>query len=153
MPICMCASTQPGNASRFRASKTSLACSAWISGARRAIFPFLTAMSRQSTDALFGRTTRAFLMTRSNDFSMVFSVLDRARLFDDRRPPLDVLAHEGGEVGRRIADGGSAFIVQPLAQPRIVERGDNDRVQFAGDRSRKIRRREHAEPGSRFEPG
>ena len=50
---------------RFLASKTSFACSAWMSGDRRATFPSLMAMSRQSTEVLLGRTTRAFLMTRS----------------------------------------------------------------------------------------
>src|SRR5262249_17036445 len=54
----------------FLASNTCLACSAGISGARRATFPSLTAMSRQSTDVLLGRTTRAFLITRSNGFSI-----------------------------------------------------------------------------------
>src|SRR5262245_11966688 len=61
---------QPGNARRFLASKTCLPCSAWISGARRAIFPASIAMSRQSTDVLLGRTTRAFLITRSNGLSI-----------------------------------------------------------------------------------
>src|SRR5262249_31425954 len=61
---------QPGNARKFLASKTCFACSAWISGARRATFPSLTAMSRQSTDVLLGRTTRAFLITRSNGLSI-----------------------------------------------------------------------------------
>src|SRR5215475_12846796 len=71
MPICMWASTQPGNARKFLASNTSLACDTWISGARRAIRPSVIAMSRQSTDVLLGRTTRAFLITRSKDWSMV----------------------------------------------------------------------------------
>src|SRR5712691_420591 len=71
MPICMWASTQPGNARKFLASNTSLASAAWMSGARRSIRPSLIAMSRQSTDVLLGRTTRAFLITRSKDLSMV----------------------------------------------------------------------------------
>src|SRR5262249_39930537 len=79
MPICMWASTQPGNARRFLASNTCFACSAWISGARRAIFPSLIAMSRQSTDVLLGRTTRAFLITRSNGFSIPLFPCRRCR--------------------------------------------------------------------------
>src|SRR5262249_22803108 len=71
MPTCMWASTQPGNAKEFLASNTSLASAAWMSGARRAIRPSAIAMSRQSTDVLLGRTTRAFLITRSKDWSMV----------------------------------------------------------------------------------
>src|ERR1700683_1595240 len=41
-----------------------------MSGPRRATLPSFTAMSRQSTAVLFGRTTRAFLITRSKVFSM-----------------------------------------------------------------------------------
>src|SRR6185312_925397 len=41
-----------------------------ISGASRTIFPSLIAISRQSTDVLFGRTTRAFLMTVSKSLSI-----------------------------------------------------------------------------------
>src|SRR5581483_6329788 len=70
MPICMWPSTQPGKASLFLASKTCLACSAGMSGASRANFPSLIAISRQSTDVLFGRTTWAFLTTVSNCLSM-----------------------------------------------------------------------------------
>src|SRR6185437_1718675 len=70
MPICMCASTHPGNARRFLASKTVFALSAAMSGSSRAILPSLTAMSRQSIAVLFGRTTRAFLITTSKVFSM-----------------------------------------------------------------------------------
>src|SRR5215472_702409 len=70
MPMCMWASTHPGNARRPLASKTSLPCSAETSGASLATLPSLTAMSRASTDVVLGRTTRAFLITRSNSFSM-----------------------------------------------------------------------------------
>src|SRR6516162_7168561 len=70
MPMCMWASTHPGNARRFLPSKTSLPCSAGTSGASSAILPSLTAISRASTDVLLGRTTRALLITRSNGFSM-----------------------------------------------------------------------------------
>src|SRR5262249_29090998 len=71
MPTCMWASTQPGKARKLLASNTSLAGAAWMSGARRAIRPPAMAMSRQSSDVLLGRTTRAFLITRSNDWSIV----------------------------------------------------------------------------------
>src|SRR5262245_40402225 len=70
MPICMWASTHPGNARRFFASNASLACSAGRSGASQAMRPSWTAMSRRSTEVALGRTTRAFLITRSNGFSM-----------------------------------------------------------------------------------
>src|SRR5215510_4670423 len=70
MPICMWASTHPGNARRFFASNTSRAWSAAISGARQAIFPSLTATSRRSNEVALGRTTRAFLIRRSNSFSI-----------------------------------------------------------------------------------
>src|SRR5262245_65028621 len=66
----MWASTHPGNAKQFFASNTSRACSAAISGARRAIFPSLMAISSRSSDVVLGRTTRAFLITRSNSFSI-----------------------------------------------------------------------------------
>src|SRR5215470_6809992 len=67
----MWASTQPGKAKKFLASNTSLASVAWMPGARRAIRPSAIPMSRQSTDVLLGRTTRAFLIRRSKDWSMV----------------------------------------------------------------------------------
>src|SRR5215831_10762501 len=70
MPICIWASTQPGKAKKFFASNTSRACSAGRSGARRAIFPSVTAMSSRSTEVALGRTTRAFLISRSNGFSI-----------------------------------------------------------------------------------
>src|SRR5262249_54058917 len=70
MPMCMCASTQPGNASKFFASNTCFDCSLLISGARRATLPSAIAMSRRSSEVWFGRTTRAFLITRSNSVSM-----------------------------------------------------------------------------------
>src|SRR5450759_3955360 len=41
-----------------------------MSGLSCAIFPSLIAISRQSTEVLFGRTTRAFLMMVSNCLSM-----------------------------------------------------------------------------------
>src|ERR1700724_672081 len=70
MPTCMCASTQPGKARCFLPSKTCSASPAASSGARRLILPFLMPMSRQSTEVFLGRTTRAFLMTRSNNFDI-----------------------------------------------------------------------------------
>src|SRR5580704_4452325 len=68
MPTCMWASTQPGKAKSSLASNASPASSARISAASRATLPFATPMSRQSTPVAFGRTTRAFLITRSKVF-------------------------------------------------------------------------------------
>src|SRR5580704_18008897 len=73
MPTCMCASTQPGKARWFLPSKTWSACPTSSSGARRLILPPLMPMSRQSTEVLLGRTMRAFLMTRSNNFDIWLS--------------------------------------------------------------------------------
>src|SRR5262252_389871 len=70
MPTCMWESIHPGSARKFLASKISFACSGWMSGASCAIRPCLTPMSRQSTDVLLGRTTRAFLITRSKGLSI-----------------------------------------------------------------------------------
>src|SRR5215470_1270938 len=122
MPICMWASTQPGNARKLLASNISLACDAWMSGARRAIRPSVIAMSRQSTDVLLGRTTRAFLITRSNDWSMVspaharlgvgrlrrgfISPAERQQFFraDQAVDPVEI-EHAGAErLGRPVAD-------------------------------------------------
>ena len=45
-----------------------------------------------------------------------------AGLLDDRRPALDVVAHEGGELGRGVADHRSALVAQLLAKLRIAQR-------------------------------
>src|SRR5690349_11046246 len=148
----MCASTQPGNASRFFASKTCFASPAWMSGASRATFPSLIAISRQSTQVLFGRTTRAFLMTVSKTLSMrdipfVRLIGLRARCLDDRRPAFDVLAHESREFLRRVADRRGAFGLELVAQSRLLQRGHDRAVQLFGDRVRQLCRRENPEPG------
>src|SRR5438445_135478 len=124
MPICMCASTQPGKTSRFLASNICLDCPASISGARRAIFPSRTAMSRRSTEVLFGRTTRAFLMTRSNCFSMgEFSAI---AWLDEQH------------IGARLAveRGASNRPIEPLHRNRIGARNDERLRRFPRVESR-----------------
>src|SRR6185503_4274068 len=153
MPICMCASTQPGNASRFLASKTCFASPAWMSGASRTIFPSLIAILRQSTEVLLGRTTRAFLITVSKTLSMrdipdlYFLVGLCARRFHDRRPALDILAHEGREFLGCVTDSRRAFGLELLTQSRLSQRSNDRRMEFLGDCVRQARRREYPEPG------
>src|SRR5262249_21508667 len=166
--MCMWASTQPGKAKWLRASKTCSAIASPRSSATRATFPPLMPISSRSTEVRLGRTTRAFLITRSNSFSMSgflapplsaragapLSVRDPlARLAHDRRPALDVLAHEVGELARAVADRGRALGLEVLPQLRIVQRRDDHHVELLGDSRRKTRRPEHAEPGARLEPG
>src|SRR5438445_159027 len=71
MPTCVCASTEPGNASRPRPSYTRRASAAAISGATRAMRPSLTPISPRSTSGLVGRTTRTFLIRRSSAGSAI----------------------------------------------------------------------------------
>src|SRR5262245_58673567 len=120
MPMCMWASTQPGNARRFPASNAALAWLAGRSGARRSILPSLIATSRQSTDCLLGRTTRAFLITRSYGLSIV----RRRRLFRgfvalaefDHLWRADQLI-EGSEVEH----AGAERLVRSMGRERAVE--------------------------------
>src|SRR5579871_6886219 len=65
MPQCWWASTTPGKTRKPRASTTSAAASAGISGASRANLPPETAMSSAATSLASGRTTRAFFTSRS----------------------------------------------------------------------------------------
>src|SRR5688572_935584 len=66
MPTCMCASTQPGKASRPLPSTTWRASCAGISRSMRAKRPSLMPTSMAATPSAFGRTTRRFLTTRSS---------------------------------------------------------------------------------------
>src|SRR5215468_8328636 len=110
MPICMWASTHPGIAKKFFASNTSRACSAGRSGARLAILPTLTAMSSRSTEVALGRTTRAFLISRSNGFSIGVSQSEIRAL------EIGVVA----EIGRApVQDEGA--ILQDIGAVRHVE--------------------------------
>src|SRR5512134_1174199 len=65
MPVCMWASTTPGNASQPLASYTVFASPAERFGPICENFSALIAMSASSTELAFGRTTRTFLMRRS----------------------------------------------------------------------------------------
>src|SRR4029079_5883878 len=73
-----------------------------------------------------------------------------ARRFHDRRPALDILAHEGREFLACVTDSRRAFGLELLTQSRLSQRSNDRRMEFLGDCVRQARRREYPEPGGGF---
>src|SRR6185437_4929144 len=70
MPVCMCASTAPGNARRPLPSTTSVPRSGAIEADTSANFPSLIAISPTVTVLWLGRAMRRFLISTSNSVAM-----------------------------------------------------------------------------------
>jgi len=60
-------------------------------------------------------------------------IRSRAGLPDDRRPALDVLAHEGCELGWAVGGRHGAFALELLAHLGIVEPGADCAIELGGD--------------------
>ena len=74
----------------------------------------------------------------------------RTRLLDDRRPALDVVAHEGRKIGGAARRWSRALVLELCAHPRILQRRHNGGIEFVGDVGRQFGRAKHAEPGGRL---